>query len=65
MSNHIYGGVSARTVQRRQRPVRREGPRQERRPPVGCGGEAAAVELEALLEETCGAAEAKRGEVRV
>ena len=59
MSNHIYGGVSARTVQRR------EGPRQERRPPVGCGGEAAAVELEALLEETCGAAEAKRGEVRV
>jgi len=43
----------------------REGPRQERWPPVGCGGEEAAVEVEALLEETHGVAEAKRGQVRV
>ncbi|XP_066314955.1 actin-binding protein wsp1-like [Miscanthus floridulus] len=48
-------------VQRRQRPGR-EGLCQERRPPVGCGGEAVAVEVEALLEETRGAAEAKRGQ---
>jgi hypothetical protein len=60
-----HGGVSARPVQwRQQRPVP-EGPRQGRRPPVGCGGEAAAVEVEALLEETRDAAEKKRGEVRV
>ena len=38
-----------------------EGPRQGRRPPVGCDGEAAAVEVEVLLEETRGAAQAKRG----
>ena len=40
-------------------------PCKERRRPVSCGGEAAAVEVEVLLEETRGAAEAKRGQVRV
>ena len=54
-----HGGVSARPVHQRQRPGR-EGPRQERRP-VGCGGEAASFEVEVLLEETRGAAQAKRG----
>jgi len=59
-----HGGVSASPVHRRQRPGR-EGLCQERRPPVGCGGEAVAVEVDALLEETRGAAEAKRGQVWV
>ena len=59
-----HGGVAARPVHHQQRPGR-EGPRQERRQ-VGCGGEAASFEVEMLLEETHGgAAEAKRGQVRV
>jgi hypothetical protein len=60
-----HGGVSARPIDRGQRLGREGRPRQERRSPVSCGGEAAAVEVEALLEKTHGAAEANRGEVRV
>ena len=64
MNDH-GGGASARLVHRGQRLGREARPRQERRPPASCGGEAAAVEVEALLEKTRSAAEANRGEVRV
>ena len=64
MNDHGVG-VSARLVQRGQRLGREARPRQERRPSASCGSEAPAVEVEALLEKTRGAAEANRGEVRV
>lgn len=63
LSDH---GVSARSVHQRQRPGQEDPRRQERwPPPVGCAVEAAAVEVEVLLEETRGAAEAQHGQVRV
>jgi len=53
--------ISAHQPHRRQQPGRR----QERQPPIASRGEAAAVEVEVLVEEARGAAKAERGQVWV